>query len=83
MSESTEWQIQGSRVYGNGESYNVTNRITALELCKTLNHYHQITQEHQQTSKKLDTITRDIIRLNMTISTVHEEIQTIRKGLEQ
>lgn len=85
MSESKiTYQIKGSRVYAEGGgSYNCTNKITATELCQKLNHYETIKKEYQKTTKKLDQITRDIIRMNITLSTVHEELQQIRKGLEQ
>lgn len=84
MKESeSKWNIQGSRVYGDGHSFNCTNKITAKELQGILNNYETIKTEYKKTTKKLDQITRDIIRMNITLSTVHEELQQIRKGLEQ
>lgn len=82
MSKSL-YKTDGARVYGQGHSYNCTNIVTAKELCCKLNTYEATYQRNQQTEKKLDKINKDIIRLNMTISTLHEEIQQIRKGLEQ
>ena len=80
-----EYKVQGSRVYGKngGGSYNCTNKITAQELCQKLNELEKYKTEHRKTTEKLDNITKDITRLNITISTLHEEIQIIRKRLEQ
>ena len=79
-----EYKTQGSRVYAKGGgSYNCTNKVTAIELCKKLNELEKCKTEYQQTEKTLDKITKDITRLNITISTLHTEIQIIRKRLEQ
>ena len=39
MSENrvNPYNIQGARVYGNGKSYSLTNKVTAIDLCATLN----------------------------------------------
>ena len=48
MSESNQkWHIQGSRVYGDGWSYNLTNRTDAVQLCTTLNNYEIRLTENQ------------------------------------
>lgn len=77
------YKVQGSRVYGQGKSYNCTNKVTATELCTKLNELEKCKTEHTETEKTLNKITKDIHRLNITISTLHNEIQQIRKRLEQ
>lgn len=85
MSESKiEYKIQGSRVYAQGGgSYNCTNRVTATELCTKLNELEHYKNEYTKITEKLDKLTRDVMRLNITVSTVHEELKTIIKGIEQ
>lgn len=56
MSESTTYKTQGSRVYGNGKSFNCTNIITAKELCNLLNTYEQNVTEYSVISMKLNKI---------------------------
>ena len=83
-SQKIEYKTQGSRVYANGGgSYNCTNRVTATELCQKLNELEFYKNEYLKTEHKLDQITKDIIRLNITVSTVHEELKTIIKGIKQ
>ena len=49
MSEYTEtYQIQGSRVYGNGWSYNLTNRADAVHLHQILNTYEEKAKENEK-----------------------------------
>jgi len=46
-SESKPYKVQGSRVYGCGWSYNLTNRTDAVHLCQTLNNYEIRLTENQ------------------------------------
>ena len=78
-----EYKIQGSRVYGDGHSFQCTNRVTATELCTKLNELEHYKNEYTKITEKLDKLTRDVMRLNITVSTVHEELKTIIKGIEQ
>ena len=83
-SQKIEYKIQGSRVYAQGGgSYNCTNKITALELCNKLNQLEHYKNEYITITEQLNKITKDIKRLNITVSTVHEELKTIIKGIEQ
>ena len=78
------YKVQGSRVYAKGGgSYNCTNKVTATELCKKLNELEKCKTKHTETEKTLNKITKDITRLNITISTLHTEIQQIRQELQQ
>ena len=81
----SEWKKDNSRVYGNGQSYNLTNKITATELQNTLNTYeHQIQQyknikqQHTEIEAKLDKIQKTIIQLQLTAGIMTEELQRLQ-----
>ena len=73
------YKTQGSRVYGDGASYNCTNNITAKELCQKLNNLTEIRNTTQKTEKQLDTITKQIIQMKLSINTLGEEITTLKE----
>ena len=73
------YKTQGSRVYGDGASYNCTNNITAQELCQKLNNLTEIRNTTQKTEKQLDTITKQIIQMKLSINTLGEEITTLKE----
>ena len=73
----SKWQIQGSRVYGNGQSYNCTNRVTAEQLQHTLNTYEKTLTLHQNLDKQFDQIQKQLIQLNMTLQILNDEIKTL------
>jgi len=83
---SEKWNIQGSRVYGDGKSFNLNNRITATQLQATLNqyeqtiqHYKEIQTEHNEIEAKLDRIQKTIIQLQLTAGIMTEELQKLHK----
>ena len=82
MSEST-YKIQGSRVYGNGQSFNCTNKVTAQDLCNTLNQYEKCTIEYAAIEKKLDKIQKTIISLQMSCSIMTTELQKLHEEVIQ
>ena len=82
MSESTKWNLQGSRVYGNGRSFNCTNKITAEQLYNTLNTYEQSITLTKNTEQQYDRITKQIIQLKLSIGTLTEEINTLHETIQ-
>ena len=72
-----EWKIQGSRVYGNGQSYNCTNKITAEQLHNTLTTYEKTVQLNKNIEEQFDKITKQIIQVNMTLQILNEEVKTL------
>lgn len=78
----TEWKIQGSRVYGQGKSYNCTNKITAKDLHHTLTTYEQTIQTNHTTDKKLDEIEKQVIALQMDLSNVQDTVNKIKEALK-
>lgn len=83
MSESTEtYKVKGSRVYGNGQSYNVTNNITAEKLACTLNKLTNLAETNHKTDQQLDKINKQIIQLKLSINTLQSEIERLTELME-
>ena len=81
MSEST-YTINGTRVKGEGWSYNLTNQKDAIKLCETLNHYQKTHQLNTQIEKQYDTITKQLIQIKLSIGTLTEEVQRLEKEIQ-
>lgn len=76
MSESTEiYHIEGSRVFGNGRSYNCTNKVTAIDLCNLLNGYENEIQLNNTIGKDLKVIIMDLKVLKHDIKAVMEKLE--------
>lgn len=73
------YRVQGSSVYGNGHRYNLTNNVTAVELCNTLNNLTEIQNTSTNIDNKLDKITRQIIQMKLSINTLDEEVKTLKE----
>ena len=74
MSEST-YKCDHSRVYGNGRSYNCTNKVTAIDLCSLLNGYENEIQLNNTIGKDLKTIIMDLKILKHDIKVVMEKLE--------
>ena len=79
-SEST-FRVQGSRVYGNGYSYNLNNKVDATKLCETLNHYEEISRLNKNIDKQFDKVTRELIQVKMTLNILNEEINQLASDI--
>ena len=84
-----KWKITGSRVYGDGASYNCTNKVTATDLQNRLNNYEQtintletLQLQYNTIQNKLDTITKNVIQAQMTLTILQEDINKLKKELE-
>ena len=77
------YRVQGSSVYGNGHRYNLTNNVTAVELCNTLNNLTEIQNTSSNIDKKLDQITKQCIQMKLTINTLHYEIERLTELVEK
>ena len=77
-----EWNIQGSRVYGCGHSFNCTNLITAKELCGILNEYETTKTLNKNIDQKYDNITKQLIQIKLSIGTLQHEIQTLEEQIQ-
>jgi len=77
MESETIYQVQGSRVYGNGYSYNLNNRVDATKLCETLNHYEEISRLNKNIDKQFDKVTRELIQVKMSLSILTDDINKL------
>ncbi len=71
------YKCQGSRVYGQGSSYNCTNNITATELCQKLNNLTETITLHQNTTKQLDRISKQTVQIQMSVKILEHEVQRL------
>ena len=71
MSEQ-KWRVQGSRVYGEGKSFQCTNKINAIDLCNLLN-----------TTTSYDRLNKQLIQINLTLGILTEELHTLNKMVKQ
>ena len=76
------YQTKGSRVYGNGSSYNCTNNVTAIELCNKLNTLTDTIELYENTTDQFDKITRQIIQIQMTLQILESEIQNLSEMVQ-
>lgn len=76
-----EWKIQGSRVYGNGQSYNCTNKITAEQLHNTLTTYEKTVQLNKNIEEQFDKLTRQVIQVQMTLKILDDEINNLASDI--
>ena len=78
----SEWKVNGTRVQGNGTSYNCLNKITAQELCNTLNKYEKTSVEYYKLDNKLDKIQKTVIQLQMTCSIMSDELKKLHGEIQ-
>ena len=76
------YKVQGASVYGAGKRFNVTNNVTAVELCNTLNQLTAIQNTNTNIDNKLDKITKQIIQMKLSINTLDEEVKTLNELLK-
>lgn len=81
MSKSTEWQIQGTRVYttGKGKSFNCINKITANQLYHILTTY----EKEKHTEKNYDKIIKQLTQIQMTLKILEHEIQELKEVINK
>ena len=82
MSEQP-YKTQGSRVYGEGQSYNCSNIVTAEQLCQTLNKYHTTKEIITQTSTQYEKLNKQLIQINMTLGILTEELHQLNEMVKQ
>ena len=78
MSEDL-YKCQGSRVYGNGESFNVTNNVTAKTLCNLLNTYDKTSN----TTVQLDKIEKQMVEVKMTLKIWEDDINKLYRLVKE
>ena len=77
-----KWNIQGSRVYGKGMSFNCTNKITAEQLHNTLNTYEQNLNLEKNITEQYDKLNKQVIALQMDLSNMQDTLNTIKETIQ-
>lgn len=77
------YKIQGPRVYGNGQSYNCTNIVTAQTLQQTLNNLVEYKNTTIKTEQQLQHIIQQIIQLKLSINILSDEIKQLEANLNK
>lgn len=82
MVNQPKWNIEHSRVYGDGKSFNCTNKITAEQLYNTLTTYENNIKLQENTTQQFHKINTQIIQIRLSIGILQEEITTLKENLE-
>ena len=85
MSESTTYKVTGTRVKGQGWSYNLTNQKDAERLCNTLNTYETTIQQLEtqiQHNKNYETINRQCQQTEQTLDRIQKGIIQLQMSLK-
>jgi hypothetical protein len=77
------YRIKGTRVYGEGQSYNCVNIVTAEQLCSTLNKYYVTKELINETTNQYDKLNRQLVQINMTLKILEDEIQGLTELVKQ
>ena len=85
VNQPQKWKIQSSRVYGEGMSYNLTNKVTAEKLYNTLNGYEtQINnlESQIQTTRNIQDINKQLKAVLMDLEVLKHDIDVLKDKLE-
>lgn len=77
------YKIEGSRVYGEGVSYNCTNIVTAKDLCHRLNQYEHDLALQQSIGQKLDKIEKQTIQIQIGLKILEDDINKLKQTMEE
>ena len=75
------YEVKKKNIYFTVGRYRLDNKQDAEHLCQTLNKLTEATNTNTDTDKKLDTIQKKIIQLQMTASIMSEELDQLHKEL--
>lgn len=78
----SKWSIQGSRVYGNGQSYNCINKVTAESLLNTLNTYEKTSILNKNIEQQFDKIQKQLIQTNLSLNILKDDMKRLTKELQ-
>lgn len=76
-----KWNIKNTRVYGDGKSFNCTNKITAETLYCTLTDYEKQINYTETTTTQFDHIQKQLIQIEMTLNILKHEIDTLHEAI--
>ena len=66
-------------IYYSVGRYRLDNKQDAQHLCDTLNQLTEATNNSADTNKKLDTIQKKVIQLQMSVAIIAEELEALHK----
>ena len=75
------YEVKKKNIYFTVGRYRLDNKQDAEHLCQTLNKLTEATNTNTDTDKKLDTIQKKIIQLQMTASILSDELETLHQEL--
>lgn len=64
-------------------SYTFNNRKTAEELNTHLNNYEKISKTYKETEKILNRVTKNVIRIQMDLSILQEDMNKLKQELKK
>ena len=76
-----KYEVKKKNIYFTVGRYRLDNKQDAEHLCQTLNKLTEATNTNTDTDKKLDTIQKKIIQLQMTASILSDELETLHQEL--
>lgn len=79
---SQPYKIEGSRVYGNGMSFNCTNIVTAEQLLNTLNNYENTLKLNKNIKQQFDNIQKQIIQVKLSINILQDDVTKLKQTME-
>ena len=80
---NSTYKTDGSRVFGNGRSFNCINIATANELCGILNEYETTKTLNTNIEQQYTNITKQLIQIKLSIGTLNEEIHTLEQTIQE
>ena len=82
MNQNETYKCQGSRVYGDGASYNCTNNVTATELCNKLNNLTETITLYNNTTQQLEKISKQCIQIQMSVKILETEVNKLSEMVQ-
>ena len=76
-----KYEVKKKNIYYTVGRYRLDNKQDAEHLARTLNTLTEATNTNKDTDKKLDTIQKKIIQLQMTASILSDELETLHQEL--
>lgn len=83
MTRDRKYKINGARVYGNGKSFNCTNKVTAIELQTILNNYEITIENHNKTNDKIQQCNKQLKQVLMDLSILKSDIEELKEVLNK
>ena len=77
-----EYTVKGTRVSGNGWSYNLNNQKDAVKLCDELNMYRLRVEHLEEMNKSFDCINKQLKQVVMSMKILESDVDKLKKCLK-